>query len=185
MPPFAASHGCVRAPRYDARWLYDQTPNGTKVDRPRELDVRRLRVLLAVALLALAAAAPAQAADPLPTLVPDTLTVGLQMPTQGFQVGSVVGPDVVYARGLEVDLARALAQRMGLPNVRFVQERSFAGIFTHEPEDVGRPLRAGHDHEGSRAHRRLLRAVPAGQPGRAAARGARPHAEDARRAALR
>jgi polar amino acid transport system substrate-binding protein len=96
--------------------------------------MRRARLLIAVALLALAAAAPAQAADPLPTLVPDTLTVGLQMPTQGFQVGSVSGSDVVYARGLEVDLARALAQRMGIPNVRFVQERSFARIFTTGPK---------------------------------------------------
>ena len=42
VPPFAASHGCVRTPRYDAKWLYDQTPIGTKVDRRGELDVRRL-----------------------------------------------------------------------------------------------------------------------------------------------
>ena len=31
VPPYAASHGCVRVPRYDAKWLYDQTPSGTKV----------------------------------------------------------------------------------------------------------------------------------------------------------
>jgi lipoprotein-anchoring transpeptidase ErfK/SrfK len=31
VPPYPASHGCVRVPRYDARWLYDQTPIGTRV----------------------------------------------------------------------------------------------------------------------------------------------------------
>jgi len=31
VPPFPASHGCVRVPRYDARWLYGVATNGTKV----------------------------------------------------------------------------------------------------------------------------------------------------------
>jgi lipoprotein-anchoring transpeptidase ErfK/SrfK len=31
VPPTAASHGCVRVPRWDARWLYTQTPVGTLV----------------------------------------------------------------------------------------------------------------------------------------------------------
>jgi hypothetical protein len=31
VPPVAASHGCVRVPRYDAEWLYGQTPIGTPV----------------------------------------------------------------------------------------------------------------------------------------------------------
>jgi hypothetical protein len=31
VPPFPASHGCVRVPRWDAKWLYDQLPNGTPV----------------------------------------------------------------------------------------------------------------------------------------------------------
>jgi polar amino acid transport system substrate-binding protein len=82
-----------------------------------------------LAVLAAMVVAPAAHAAPPPTLVPETLTVGLQLPTQGFQVGSVVGTDVVYARGLEIDLARALAQRLELPNVRFVQEPRFANIF--------------------------------------------------------
>jgi hypothetical protein len=29
VPPAPASHGCVRVPRYDAKWLYDHAPNGT------------------------------------------------------------------------------------------------------------------------------------------------------------
>jgi lipoprotein-anchoring transpeptidase ErfK/SrfK len=31
VPTEPASHGCVRTPRYDARWLYDFTPIGTPV----------------------------------------------------------------------------------------------------------------------------------------------------------
>ena len=32
VPPYPASHGCVRVPPYDAKWLYDQLPTGTRVD---------------------------------------------------------------------------------------------------------------------------------------------------------
>ena len=31
VPPVPASHGCVRVPRWDAHWLYTQTPMGTPV----------------------------------------------------------------------------------------------------------------------------------------------------------
>lgn len=31
VPPYPASHGCVRTPRYDIKWLYDNTPVGTPV----------------------------------------------------------------------------------------------------------------------------------------------------------
>ena len=31
VPAGPASHGCVRVPVYDARWLYDHLPNGTRV----------------------------------------------------------------------------------------------------------------------------------------------------------
>jgi peptidoglycan hydrolase-like protein with peptidoglycan-binding domain len=31
VPPVPASHGCVRVPRWDAHWLYTQTPVGTPV----------------------------------------------------------------------------------------------------------------------------------------------------------
>jgi lipoprotein-anchoring transpeptidase ErfK/SrfK len=31
MPAVAASHGCVRVPRYDSKWVYDHAPNGTAV----------------------------------------------------------------------------------------------------------------------------------------------------------
>jgi lipoprotein-anchoring transpeptidase ErfK/SrfK len=31
VPPTAASHGCVRVPRWDAEWLFGQIPIGTPV----------------------------------------------------------------------------------------------------------------------------------------------------------
>jgi lipoprotein-anchoring transpeptidase ErfK/SrfK len=31
VPAQAASHGCVRVPRYDAKWVYDHAPVGTAV----------------------------------------------------------------------------------------------------------------------------------------------------------
>jgi lipoprotein-anchoring transpeptidase ErfK/SrfK len=31
VPPYAASHGCVRVPAGDMKWLYDRIPVGTPV----------------------------------------------------------------------------------------------------------------------------------------------------------
>lgn len=62
------------------------------------------------------------------TLQPGVLTVGLNLPTQGFQVGAVRGSAVVYARGFEIDLARSLARGLGLAGVRFVHEPTFARL---------------------------------------------------------
>jgi polar amino acid transport system substrate-binding protein len=90
------------------------------------------RVLLGCA-LALVAAAPAGAAAP-PTKTPSTLLVGLHMPSSGFQVGSVKGTQVVVARGFEVDLAKALAERLAIQNVTFYQEPSFDGIVGPGPK---------------------------------------------------
>jgi glutamine transport system substrate-binding protein len=75
--------------------------------------------LAAAVLGALVAAAVATAA--VPTRSPGELVIALSMPAEGLQAGSVNGTHVVYARGLEVDLGRALARRLGLRRVRFVQ----------------------------------------------------------------
>lgn len=81
---------------------------------------RRRRALLvpALAIAGLAAAAPA---------APAAITVGLNMPSPGFQVGSVRGADVYYAKGLEIDLARALAKRLG-QTATFYQEAKFTRL---------------------------------------------------------
>ena len=81
-----------------------------------------LAVLLAVALPASAAAAP-------PTQTPGELVVGVNLGEPGFEVGAVQGTKVVLARGLEIDLARALAQRLGIPKVTFVHEPVFSRLY--------------------------------------------------------
>ena len=43
------------------------------------------------------------------------------MPSEGFQVGVVNGPAVIYARGFEIDLANELARRLELPKAGFLQ----------------------------------------------------------------
>ena len=75
---------------------------------------------------ALVAATTAVAAPAPPTVEPGVLTVAVSLPSPGFQAGAV-RPDgsVVAARGLEIDLARSLAARLGLKRVRFVNDPSF------------------------------------------------------------
>ncbi len=95
------------------------------------------RFLAAASCVALVACALAGAQTPAPTVVPEQLTVGVSMPSEGFQVGSVRGSEVVLARGLEIDLARALALRLGFDRTVFVQSR-FDRLFSagQKPWDV-------------------------------------------------
>lgn len=87
--------------------------------------------------LSVAVTATVLAATPPPTSTPGTLTVGVSMPSEGFQVGAVRGSEVVLARGLEIDLARELAARLGLTSTVFVQSR-FDRLFSagSKPWDV-------------------------------------------------
>jgi polar amino acid transport system substrate-binding protein len=82
----------------------------------------RHAVLIAVAFV-LFAVGGAGAATPPATLEPGTLTVGLALPSEGFQVGVVKGSEVIYAQGFEIELAKALAIRLGLSRTVFVQNR--------------------------------------------------------------
>ena len=91
--------------------------------------MRMLAAAVAIAALAL----PAGAATP-PTKTPGALTVALEMPSAGFQVGVVRGRTVILARGLEVDLAAQVAKRLGL-RVRFVNEPAFSKLVTAGPKD--------------------------------------------------
>ena len=84
--------------------------------------MRAIALALALAALAL----PASAATP-PTKTPGRLTVGLAMPSAGFQVGIVRGRTVILARGLEIDLAAQIAKRLGT-QVRFLNEPTFTTL---------------------------------------------------------
>jgi len=88
-----------------------------------------------VAALATLVVAPSSAGAQSSTVEPGALTVGLDMPSDGFQVGAVKGREVVAARGFEIDLARAIAGalarsgRIGAQGtLRLVQEPKFARI---------------------------------------------------------
>jgi polar amino acid transport system substrate-binding protein len=76
--------------------------------------VKRLLPVLAVAaLIAIPAASARQAAAP--TLTPGQLTVGLDPPAVGFQVGTLRGNNVINPSGFEIDLAKAIALKLGIP----------------------------------------------------------------------
>jgi polar amino acid transport system substrate-binding protein len=88
-------------------------------------------------LVALVLGTSASAAAPLPTLTPDQLTVGVSLPSEGFEVGVAKGDEVTYAQGFDVDLARALAKKLGLSRIAFVQSQ-FGRLYSSgaKPWDV-------------------------------------------------
>ena len=97
-----------------------------------------MRIVAPIA-LALALVAGASGAEPPQTLVPGVLTVGLSLPSPGFQAGAVLpNKRVVAARGLEIDLARSLAARLGIRRVTFVNEPSFSRLLARgdKPWDI-------------------------------------------------
>jgi polar amino acid transport system substrate-binding protein len=76
--------------------------------------VKRLLPVLAVAALIAVPAASARHAAP-PTMHPGSLTVGLNPPAVGFQVGTLRGNDVINPTGFEIDLAKDIAAKLGIP----------------------------------------------------------------------
>jgi polar amino acid transport system substrate-binding protein len=92
-----------------------------------------MRALLTAAVLALALAASASGETPPPTATPGQLTVGVALPSEGFEVGVVKGTQVLYAQGFDIDLSRALAKKLGLSSVQFVQSR-FDTLFSTGPK---------------------------------------------------
>jgi ABC-type amino acid transport substrate-binding protein len=87
-----------------------------------------------LAAVALAVGASTAAADPPPTLHAGVLTIGLNMPSPGFEVGSVKGHDVLFARGFEIDLGRAIAAALGIKGVAFYQEPQFNRLIAAGPK---------------------------------------------------
>jgi polar amino acid transport system substrate-binding protein len=90
-----------------------------------------LAACAALTLAALGAQAHAGTAA-LPTLAPGTLTVAVDIPTPGLAEGSARGDAITDKRGFEVDLAEALARRLGL-RLRLV-DVPFARTFTAGPK---------------------------------------------------
>ena len=92
-------------------------------------------ILAAVAVTFVLTATAGAAPELLPTKTTGVLTVGLAMPAAGFQVGSVRGRQVVLAKGLEIELARILARRLGLPRTRYLNERFFSTLLAPGQKD--------------------------------------------------
>ena len=84
-------------------------------------------VVAAVVIVALGLPAESRADDPPPVPVaqprPTELVVALDLGDPVLQAGAVRDGQVFLARGLEVDLARDLARRLGIPRVRFLYVR--------------------------------------------------------------
>lgn len=97
-----------------------------------------MRRVLFVALLAAGLLTAAATSAVAPTRTPGTLVVALSLPAQGFQVGAVRGSEVTYARGFEIDLARMIANRLGIPVIRFVSVTDTARLFASgaKPWDI-------------------------------------------------
>ena len=74
------------------------------------------RVILAVAALAASAAiatpALAQHSADAPVKTAGTLTVGLSLPSPGFQTGTVRGTNVTSPKGMEVEMAQLIAKKL-------------------------------------------------------------------------
>jgi polar amino acid transport system substrate-binding protein len=87
-------------------------------------------MLVSVAVAALVATSSAafarQAAAP--TMHPGQLTVGLDPPAVGFQVGTLRGNKVLNPHGFEIDLANAIAKNLGISKVNWLHV-PFATLF--------------------------------------------------------
>jgi ABC-type amino acid transport substrate-binding protein len=96
-----------------------------------------MRAAASIAVLLALVLAAAAAASPPATLTPGQLTVGVSLPSEGFEVGVAKGDQVTYAQGFDIDLARELAKQLGLTRVAFVQSQ-FGRLYSSgaKPWDV-------------------------------------------------
>ena len=146
VPTYAASHGCIRVNHYDAEMLFGFAETGTPVDvfdeasrmTPRAA-VRALAggigvvaglvgCAVAAALVLVALGLPAESrADDAPPPAPVVAATARRSSssrsawaTRCCRPARSATAQVILARGLEVDIARDLARRLGIPRVRFV-----------------------------------------------------------------
>ena len=97
-----------------------------------------------------------------------------------LQAGVVRDGEVILARGLEVDIARNLAKRLGIPHVRFVYVKPASRLLVADGASLGSHDRLDQARPRGVGHCRSQRPVPRHRSGgRAAARPAA--ADDARR----
>ncbi len=68
-----------------------------------------------------------------PTKTSGVLTVGLDPPAVNFQVGTLRGTKVLNPKGYEVDLAKAIAAKLGISKITWVHV-PFTGLFRPGPK---------------------------------------------------
>jgi polar amino acid transport system substrate-binding protein len=86
---------------------------------------------LAIALVAVPVASVGAApnGESLPTQKPDTLVVGLSLPSPQFQTGTPRGTEVRNPKGMEIDMAREIAKALGLSKVEFYNYADFTKVY--------------------------------------------------------
>jgi len=96
------------------------------------------KIVLALTAAALAASLTATSAGAkhtaVPTLKPDTLIIGMTPPAPGFEVGTFKGTTVNNPKGMEVDLGKALAKKLGLKKIQWYYLSSFAKSYAAGPK---------------------------------------------------
>jgi polar amino acid transport system substrate-binding protein len=97
----------------------------------KKLVLALLAGALATSLLATTAGAKHTA---VPTIKPDTLIIGMTPPAPGFEVGRFKGTTVINPKGMEVDLGRAIAKKLGLSKVEWYYLSSFAKSYAPGPK---------------------------------------------------
>jgi polar amino acid transport system substrate-binding protein len=96
------------------------------------------RVILACAALAASAAiatpALAQKSATAPVKTSGQLTVGLSLPSPGFQTGTVRGTNVNNPKGMEVEMGQMIAKKLGIATVKFYNVSNFSNIYSSAPK---------------------------------------------------
>jgi polar amino acid transport system substrate-binding protein len=70
-----------------------------------------------------------------PTMHPGKLVVGLDPPAVGFQVGTLRGSKVINPTGFEIDLAKAIAKKLGIADANITWEKvPFDTLFRPGPK---------------------------------------------------
>jgi polar amino acid transport system substrate-binding protein len=90
-------------------------------------------VALVAAAIAAVPAGAARTAEP-PTMTAGVLTVGLDLPSPGFQTGTIRGTNVLHPKGMEVEMAMDIAKKLGLKSVKFYNVTNFSNIYSSAPK---------------------------------------------------
>ena len=170
--PQAASHGCVRVPRYDAEVALRAARRRDAGDRAGVVAVRcSARSPPLVALCRRGAARRAGAAHRRRCRA--CSRSGSACRARASRPARSRARRSCLAKGPR-DRARARDRaRLGVKRVRFVNEPLFSTARRGRPEALGLRARRGHDHRRRRQQRLLLDAVPRRRPGRARPQGPR------------